>query len=89
MTRCLWTGNNMARCVSFPTVVKQGLLFVWPDENGHELAEKTSPPITPGKAVIIGFVSHRLYIACGPIVSTSNSTDLLDCWIVSGINSCH
>ena len=51
----------MARCVSFPTVVKQGLLFVWPDENGHEVAEKTSPPITPGKAVSIGFVSHRLY----------------------------
>lgn len=40
--------NEMARCVSFPTVVEQGMLFVWPDENGHELASKTSPPITPG-----------------------------------------
>lgn len=39
----------MARCVSFPTVVEQGMLFVWPDENSHELAAKTSPPITPGK----------------------------------------
>ena len=66
MTRCLWTGNSMAQCLSFPTVVKQGLLFVWPDENGHELAEKTSPPITPGKAVIIGIVSHRLYIVHRP-----------------------
>ena len=76
----------MARCVSFPTVVKQGLLFVWPDENGHELAEKTSPPITPGKAVSIGFVSHRLYNACGSIVSTSNFKDLDRC-NVSGTNS--
>ncbi|KAG0586016.1 hypothetical protein KC19_2G056900 [Ceratodon purpureus] len=40
--------NNMARCVSFPTVVKQGMLFVWPDANGHELAKKTEPPVTPG-----------------------------------------
>ena len=23
---------------------------MWPDENGHELAEKTVPPMTPGKS---------------------------------------
>lgn len=34
-------------------MVKQGLLFVWPDENGHELAEKTGPPVTPGKALVV------------------------------------
>lgn len=52
----------MARCVSFPTVVKQGMLFVWPDENGHELAEKTSPPITPGIALNYDYctISSRL-----------------------------
>jgi len=42
----------MARCVSFPSVVKQGMLFVWPDETGHDLAEKTSPPITAGIALL-------------------------------------
>lgn len=41
-------GNKMAHCISFPTVVKQGILFIWPDEYGQELADKTLPPITPG-----------------------------------------
>lgn len=31
----------------FPTMVSQGLLFVWPDENGWERAQATSPPRLP------------------------------------------
>ncbi|KAM7278849.1 hypothetical protein ACFE04_005983 [Oxalis oulophora] len=31
----------------FPTMVSQGLLFVWPDENGHERANSTKPPMLP------------------------------------------
>ncbi len=45
---CFFPGNKMAHCISFPTVVKQGILFIWPDEYGQELADKTLPPITPG-----------------------------------------
>ncbi|KAK6163462.1 hypothetical protein DH2020_000326 [Rehmannia glutinosa] len=29
----------------FPTMVSQGLLFVWPDENGWERAQATMPPM--------------------------------------------
>ncbi|BBN00577.1 hypothetical protein MPTK1_2g00380 [Marchantia polymorpha subsp. ruderalis] len=35
------------RATSFPTTIAQGILFIWPDEHGFELAEKTPPPITP------------------------------------------
>ncbi|KAJ4969880.1 hypothetical protein NE237_002979 [Protea cynaroides] len=31
----------------FPTLVSQGLLFVWPDENGWESASATKPPMLP------------------------------------------
>ncbi|KAK4440674.1 Pheophorbide a oxygenase, chloroplastic [Sesamum alatum] len=31
----------------FPTKVSQGLLFVWPDENGWERAQATMPPMLP------------------------------------------
>lgn len=31
----------------FPTLVSQGLLFVWPDENGWERARATKPPMLP------------------------------------------
>ncbi|CAK9176093.1 unnamed protein product [Ilex paraguariensis] len=31
----------------FPTMVSQGLLFVWPDENGWERAEATKTPMLP------------------------------------------
>ncbi|KAL8214333.1 hypothetical protein R6Q57_003782 [Mikania cordata] len=31
----------------FPTMVSQGLLFVWPDENGLERARATKPPMLP------------------------------------------
>lgn len=31
----------------FPTMVSQGLLFVWPDENGWERALATKPPMLP------------------------------------------
>ncbi|KAL0417661.1 UNVERIFIED_CONTAM: Pheophorbide a oxygenase, chloroplastic [Sesamum radiatum] len=31
----------------FPTKVSQGLLFVWPDENGWERAQATLPPMLP------------------------------------------
>ncbi|XP_021899120.1 pheophorbide a oxygenase, chloroplastic [Carica papaya] len=31
----------------FPTMVSQGLLFVWPDENGWERANATKPPMLP------------------------------------------
>ncbi|GFP93526.1 pheophorbide a oxygenase chloroplastic [Phtheirospermum japonicum] len=35
-------------CVTrFPTMVSQGLLFVWPDENGWEIAQATKPPMLP------------------------------------------
>eukprot|EP01018_Ginkgo_biloba_P021499 Gb_37385 [translate_table: standard] len=36
-----------ACAVSFPTIVSQGLLFVWPDENGWEKASKFKPPMLP------------------------------------------
>ena len=29
----------------FPTMVSQGLLFVWPDENGWEKANASKPPM--------------------------------------------
>jgi phenylpropionate dioxygenase-like ring-hydroxylating dioxygenase large terminal subunit len=56
--------------VSFPTVVKQGLLFVWPDENGHELAEKTVPPVTPG-------MQHAAIDPANPCPSPSRFNRLL------------
>lgn len=31
----------------FPTMISQGLLFVWPDENGWERANATKPPMLP------------------------------------------
>ncbi|KAK4486895.1 hypothetical protein RD792_006203 [Penstemon davidsonii] len=31
----------------FPTMVSQGLVFVWPDENGWERAQATMPPMLP------------------------------------------
>lgn len=31
----------------FPIMVSQGLLFVWPDENGWERAQATKPPMLP------------------------------------------
>ncbi|XP_052200336.1 pheophorbide a oxygenase, chloroplastic [Diospyros lotus] len=31
----------------FPTLVSQGLLFVWPDENGWERSRATKPPMLP------------------------------------------
>ncbi|XP_027107024.2 pheophorbide a oxygenase, chloroplastic-like [Coffea arabica] len=31
----------------FPTLVSQGLLFVWPDENGWDRASATKPPMLP------------------------------------------
>ncbi|KAL3614632.1 hypothetical protein CASFOL_041527 [Castilleja foliolosa] len=35
-------------CVTrFPTMVSQGLLFVWPNENGWEIAQATKPPMLP------------------------------------------
>ncbi|KAM0938899.1 putative pheophorbide a oxygenase [Dioscorea sansibarensis] len=35
-------------CVArFPTLVSQGLLFVWPDENGWEKAAACKPPMLP------------------------------------------
>lgn len=33
-------------CVTrFPTLVSQGLLFVWPDENGWDRANASKPPL--------------------------------------------
>ncbi|EPS67609.1 hypothetical protein M569_07157, partial [Genlisea aurea] len=31
----------------FPTMISQGLLFVWPDEDGWEKAQATEPPMLP------------------------------------------
>ncbi|EFJ23274.1 hypothetical protein SELMODRAFT_174928 [Selaginella moellendorffii] len=36
-----------ACAISFPAVVSQGLLFVWPDEKGWESAQRTQPPQLP------------------------------------------
>eukprot|EP00262_Sarcandra_glabra_P013067 TRINITY_DN3533_c0_g1_i1.p1 TRINITY_DN3533_c0_g1~~TRINITY_DN3533_c0_g1_i1.p1 ORF type:complete len:544 (+),score=62.84 TRINITY_DN3533_c0_g1_i1:38-1669(+) len=36
-----------ACAVRFPTLVSQGLLFVWPDENGWEKASASKPPMLP------------------------------------------
>ncbi|CAD5175817.1 unnamed protein product [Musa acuminata subsp. malaccensis] len=35
--------------VKFPTLVSQGMLFVWPDENGWEKAAATNPPMLPAE----------------------------------------
>ncbi|CAM6091290.1 unnamed protein product [Calypogeia fissa] len=40
--------QSKSRAVVLPVVVKQGILFVWPDENSKDLASITEPPITPG-----------------------------------------
>ncbi|WCJ41624.1 Pheophorbide a oxygenase chloroplastic [Euphorbia peplus] len=39
--------SSRACVTSFPTMVSQGLLFVWPDENGRERAQATKPPMLP------------------------------------------
>ncbi|KAM7528017.1 hypothetical protein LguiB_031427 [Lonicera macranthoides] len=39
--------SSRACATRFPTMVSQGLLFVWPDENGWERAQATSPPMLP------------------------------------------
>ncbi|ERN04784.1 pheophorbide a oxygenase, chloroplastic [Amborella trichopoda] len=45
-------------CVArFPTLVSQGLLFVWPDENGWEKSSKTEPPRLPDDFDDPGFSS--------------------------------
>jgi len=54
----------MASCVSFPTVVKQGMLFVWPDDSAHEVAAKTPPPITPGTVIHLALL-RALERQCG------------------------
>ncbi|KAL6341807.1 hypothetical protein AAG906_038051 [Vitis piasezkii] len=40
-------GSPRACATRFPTMVSQGLLFVWPDENGWERASATKPPMLP------------------------------------------
>ncbi|TQE13323.1 hypothetical protein C1H46_001130 [Malus baccata] len=39
--------STRACATRFPTLVSQGLLFVWPDENGWERANATKPPMLP------------------------------------------
>lgn len=39
--------SSRACATRFPTMVSQGLLFVWPDENGWERALATKPPMLP------------------------------------------
>lgn len=36
-----------ARVTKLPTLLSQGLLFVWPDENGWEKAANSEPPMLP------------------------------------------
>ena len=36
-----------ACATKFPTLLSQGLLFVWPDENGWDKAKATKPPMLP------------------------------------------
>lgn len=38
-------GSPKACATRFPTLVSQGLLFVWPDENGWEKAKASKPPM--------------------------------------------
>ncbi|XP_074591718.1 pheophorbide a oxygenase, chloroplastic [Curcuma longa] len=38
-----------ACAIKFPTLVSQGLLFVWPDEKGWEKATATQPPMLPAE----------------------------------------
>ncbi|KAK9153850.1 hypothetical protein Sjap_001330 [Stephania japonica] len=40
-------GSPRACATRLPTMVSQGLLFVWPDENGWEMASATQPPMLP------------------------------------------
>lgn len=40
-------GSPKACATRFPTMVSQGLLFVWPDEKGWERANATKPPMLP------------------------------------------
>ncbi|KAL5169832.1 Pheophorbide a oxygenase, chloroplastic [Glycine soja] len=40
-------GSPKACATRFPTLVSQGLLFVWPDENGWEKAKASKPPMLP------------------------------------------
>ncbi|PNY09333.1 pheophorbide a oxygenase chloroplastic-like [Trifolium pratense] len=40
-------GSPRACATRFPTLVSQGLLFVWPDENGWEKANASKPPLLP------------------------------------------
>lgn len=40
-------GSPRACATRFPTLVSQGLLFVWPDENGWEKANASKPPMLP------------------------------------------
>ncbi|CAI8616336.1 unnamed protein product [Vicia faba] len=39
--------SHRACATRFPTLVSQGLLFVWPDENGWEKANASKPPMLP------------------------------------------
>ncbi|KAG6629751.1 hypothetical protein I3843_14G107800 [Carya illinoinensis] len=39
--------SSRACVTKFPTLQSQGLLFVWPDENGWERAQTTKPPRLP------------------------------------------
>ncbi|XP_020263386.1 pheophorbide a oxygenase, chloroplastic [Asparagus officinalis] len=41
------TQSSRACVAKLPTLVSQGLLFVWPDENGWEKASQTKPPMLP------------------------------------------
>ena len=38
-------GSPRACAVKLPTMISQGLLFVWPDENGWEKAASAQPPM--------------------------------------------
>ncbi|KAL9275969.1 Pheophorbide a oxygenase, chloroplastic-like protein [Drosera capensis] len=39
--------SKRACAITLPTMVSQGLLFVWPDENGWERAKASKPPMLP------------------------------------------
>ncbi|VAI09886.1 unnamed protein product [Triticum turgidum subsp. durum] len=43
-----WSFDGSGACATkFPTLLSQGLLFVWPDENGWDKAKATKPPMLP------------------------------------------
>lgn len=55
-TEILTKNKQQFACVSFPSRQVNGLLWVWPDKNSQDLAEKTPLPLSPQIDAEKGFV---------------------------------